>query len=200
MNNSKDRQIVDRIYAWVLAVGGSIGLIAMTWQASERVQMLKSPGAGLSCTFNPVVDCGAVLGHRLSAVLGFPNAFLGIIFFAILATSGLLLLSGGKFVGWFRYFVMAVSTVLMLFSIWFFGASLYVLGKICIFCVFGWIASVPIFWYGLLHYLQDSPKVLSRAATKVLEFGNKYHLEVIILTYSVMLTLFFIRFSDYYFK
>lgn len=188
-----------KIYAWILSIGGTIGLIAMTWQASERIHMLKYPNALLNCNLNPIVDCGSVLGNKLAAVLGFPNAFLGMIFFAVLATSGLMLLSGGIFNKWFRHFVMGVSTILILFSIWFFGVSLYVIGKICIFCVVGWIVSVPMFWYGVLNYLKTSPKKLNKNRQSLLDFGLKHHLDVVFAIYVLMIVLFLIRFKGYYF-
>jgi uncharacterized membrane protein len=172
----------------------------MTWQASERIFMLKNPEASLNCNLNPVVDCTGVLNDQLSAVFGFPNAFLGMIFFAILATSGLLLLSGGKFTGRFRHFVFGVSLVLILFSVWFFAISLYVLGKICLFCVVGWIVSVPIFWYGLLYYLHSATGIIKQHTSKVLQFGLKHHIDIIILIFVTMAVLFLIRFKDFYFN
>lgn len=200
MTTTTSNAMIERIYKRVLSIGGFVGLVAMTWQASERIHMLKNPGIGLSCTLNPVVDCGGVLGNHLSAIFGFPNAFLGIIFFAILTACGLLLWSGGKFTGWFRHFVMGVSAVLMAFSVWFFGVSLYILGKICIFCVFGWVASVPIFWYGLVYYLQSSTKKLSKRSERFLTFAVKHHVDVVLFTYTIMLALFLFRFRDYYFS
>lgn len=200
MSTKKISSGIDRIYAYVLSLGGAIGLVAMTWQASERVHMLKYPNVSLSCNLNPVIDCGGVLGNRLAAVMGFPNAFLGMIFFAILATSGLVLLSGGAFKRWFRHFVMAVSLILILFSVWFFGVSLYVLGKVCIFCVAGWIVSVPMFWYGLLFYLQSATGSLKHKTRRFTQFGLKHHLDVVIVVYIVMFALFLLRFNDYYFR
>lgn len=200
MTNPKPSLKIDTITAKILAAGGVVGLIAMTWQSIERIHMLKNPGVGLSCNLNPVVDCGGVLGNNLAAVLGFPNAFLGMIFFAILATSGLVLLSGGKFVSWYRHFVMGVLTALILFSVWFFGVSLYVIGKICIFCVFGWIVSIPMFWYGLLNYLQTNSKKQSKRKAAMLAFGQKHHVDVMLLVYALMLVLFLFRFRDYYFN
>lgn len=199
MKQSKNNNVIARIYAWVLTVGGSLGLLAMTWQASERVHMLKNPEAALNCNLNPVVDCGGVLGDKLAAVLGFPNAFLGMIFFAILATSGLMLLSGGSFQKWYRHFVIAVATILMLFSIWFFGVSLYILGKICIFCVAGWVVSVPIFWYSLIYYLQNSPKKLSGSLQKFAGFITRHHIDIVLATYVLMAVIFLTRFREYYF-
>lgn len=195
-----NKLIVERVYSIILTVGGVIGLIAMTWQATERIHMLKNPSLGLSCNLNPVVDCSGVLDNHLAAVMGFPNAFLGMIFFAVLATSGLLLLSGGKFTSWYRHFVMGVSTILILFSFWFFGVSLYILGKICIFCVVGWIVSVPMFWYGLLYYLQTANGKIKTRTAAFTTFGLKYHLEMMIMVYLVMLFLFLFRFRDYYFN
>ncbi len=192
--------VVERVYPLVLSIGGVLGLVAMTAQAAERIHMLKNPSAELSCNLSPIVDCSGVLNDRLAAVMGFPNALLGMIFFAILATSGLVLLSGGKFTGWFKHFVMAVSTVLILFSVWFFGVSLYVLGKICVFCVVGWVVSVPMFWYGLLYYLQSlSGKITSKTAAFT-NFGSKHHLDVVLVLYAVMLLLLLYRFRDYYFN
>jgi uncharacterized membrane protein len=192
--------IVERVYAIILTIGGALGLVAMTWQAAERIQMLKTPGLSLSCNLSPIVDCSGVLDNHLAAVLGFPNAFLGMIFFAILTTSGLVLLSGGKFVGWYRHFVMGVSTILILFSAWFFGVSLYIIGKICIFCVVGWIVSVPMFWYGLLHYLQTANGKVKTKTLAFTKFGLKHHIDVVIYAYVVMILLFLFRFRDYYFN
>ncbi len=191
--------VFTRIYGNVLSIGGALGLIAMTWQSSERIHMLKNPGVTLQCNLNPVVDCGSVLSNRLAALFGFPNAFLGMIFFAILATSGLVLLSGGTFKSWYRHFVLAVTLFLAGFSVWFFGVSLYSIGKICIFCAVGWLVSVPIVWYGIRQYLQTSPKKLSEPGQQVLQWLTKHHIDVVVLTYAVMLLLFLTRFREYYF-
>jgi uncharacterized membrane protein len=199
MNKGTKSLPLERIYSYILSVGGVLGLIAMTWQASERVHILKYPETTLSCNLNPIVDCGGVLGNKLAAVFGFPNAFLGIVFFTILATCGLLLLSGGKFVGWFRHFVLGVSVILLLFSLWFFGVSLYSIGKICIFCAVGWVVSIPMFWYGLLYYLQNSSRRIKARCAKFIEFGNRHHIDVVLAVYATMLVLFLFRFREYYF-
>lgn len=35
---------LQKTYAWILTGGGFAGLVAMTWQAAERVAMLKNHG------------------------------------------------------------------------------------------------------------------------------------------------------------
>lgn len=188
---------LQKIYAWILTGGGLAGLVAMAWQAAERVAMLKNPAAPLSCNLNPIVDCGIVLNHRLSALFGFPNAFIGMIVFAALALSGVLLLTGNKPNQKFKNVIFGLSVVLLLFSMWFFAMSLYVIGKICIFCTVGWIVSVPIFIYSLLYWLEDKKK--SNKLAKLHAFLLSNHINIMVAWYFVMLALYLFNFRSYYF-
>lgn len=185
---------LQKIYAWILTIGSFSGLVAMVWQASERVTMLKNPEQPLSCNLNPIVDCGIVLSHRLSALFGFPNAFIGISVFSALLLSGLVLLTNNKPNRALKHIMLALSSILMLFSMWFFASSLYFIGKICIFCVVGWIASVPIFIYTLYYWLEETHK-----KSRVFKFLQSNHMSVVVTWYVIMLALFFARFKDYYF-
>ena len=193
MNNK-----LQKAYTWILTAGGLAGAVAMTWQASERIAMLKNPTKILSCNLNPIVDCGTVLNHRLSALFGFPNAFIGMIVFAMLTISGVLLLTGNKPNQKFKNVIFGLSVVLLLFSMWFFGTSLYVIGKVCIFCFVGWVVSVPIFLYGLLYWLEDKPKK-SGWLSKLQTFLVKNHVNILAVWYLLMLVLYLINFRSYYF-
>ncbi|MDO8336415.1 MAG: vitamin K epoxide reductase family protein [Candidatus Saccharibacteria bacterium] len=190
---------IDTFYPWVLLGGSLVGLVSSVWQAAERVQMLKHPAQSLACNLNPVIDCSGVLDNRWSSLFGFPNAFIGIAIFAMLFMASLLLISGGKPTKFFSRALLAVSTILILFSLWFFGMSLYVIGRVCIFCLFIWAVSLPVFWYGAIYYLQTTA-AQSKRATKLRAFGEKHHLEVLIVAYVVLLALFFYRFRGYYFS
>ena len=184
-------------YPWVLIGGSLVGLVASIWQAAERIQMLKHPDLPLSCNLNPVIDCGTVLSNRWASLFGFPNAFIGIAIFAMLLMAGVLLTSGGKPSRFFSHFLFGVSVVLILFALWFFGMSLYVIGKVCIFCLFIWTASVPIFWYGLLDYLRTlGPKNWLRRLQVV---GEQNHWLVLAAAYIALAALYFLRFKAYYF-
>ncbi len=188
---------LQKIYAWILTAGGLAGLIAMTWQAAERIQMLKNPGGILSCNLNPVIDCGAVLDNRLAALFGFPNAFIGMAVFAMLTLSGVLLLTGNKPNRAFKHVMLGLSTILLLFSLWFFGVSLYIIAKICIFCLVGWVVAIPIFVYTLQYWLSDTKSNGWQASLSKFLAGN--HINVIVTAYVVMAVMYFIKFSEYYF-
>jgi|GEM_PF-2421660 len=195
LNNTRSQRIS---YPKILVFGSLIGLIASFWQAAERVQMLKFPGEALSCNLNPVVDCGAVLGNKLSAVFGPPNAFIGIVVFTMLFALGLQRLSGGTWTSFVSKFVAVFSKIIMLFSLWFFWVSLYSIGKVCIFCLFIWTVSMPIGIYGVKDYLENR-KNLPNYQMKIRDFLSKYHFSLLVAVYALMVTLFFLKFSDYYF-
>ena len=185
-------------YPKILTISAAVALIASFWQAIERVTMLKNPGAILGCDINPIVDCGTVLNHRLSALFGFPNAFIGIVMFSMLFVSGLLLWLGGSFPKKFQHVVLALSTIALLFSLWFFSMSLYVIGKACIFCIFIWPASIIIFWYGLSYWLDQRSSRMGKLE-KFRVFTAKYRHEPVVAIIVILIILFLFRFRDYYF-
>lgn len=185
-------------YATLLLVASFVGLVASFWQTTERVHMLKYPNDPLSCNLSPVVDCGGVLGDRLSAVFGPPNALIGVVIFTLLFAFALQRVSGGSWSQLVRKVVVTLSIVIMLFSLWFFWVSLYVFSKICIFCVFIWIVSMPIGVYGAKDYLETikNPQGLFKWKR---DFLSKNALTVTVALYGLLIVLFFLKFQDYYF-
>ena len=198
MSKLGDKKL-SKCYPVILTVGAFIGLVASFWQVVERIFMLKNPGAELSCNLNPILDCGTVLGNKWAALFGFPNALLGIVMFTILFTIGLMLLNGIALKKWFWKVFLAVMIMLILFSVWFFATSLYVIGKICIFCIFIWTVSVPIFLYGIDWLITNNYLKGSWTNSKVMVTLRNYQTETIVSVYATMLLLYFFRFRDFYF-
>ena len=186
---------LNKWYPRILTLGAIIGLVASFWQVVERITMLKDPGAALSCNLNPVIDCGSVLSNRWAALFGFPNALIGIVMFTILMTFGLAMLAGVKARDWFWKAFGVVALILILFSVWFFGMSLYVIGKVCLFCIFIWTVSVPIFLYGIDWLVANK----HLGEPKFLKALRRYHTESVVLIYMLALALYFYRFRTYYF-
>lgn len=195
-NNKSLKQRIS--YAKILVFGSLIGLIASFWQAAERVHMLKYPGQELNCNLSPVVDCGSVLGNKYAALFGPPNAFIGIVVFSILLAFGLQRLQNGKWNSLVRKIAVILSVIIMLFSLWFFWVSLYVIGKICIFCVFIWASSMPIGIYGVKDFLQSMKNPTGIFKWK-LDLFEKHSFTILISVYSLMIIMFFLKFQYYYF-
>jgi uncharacterized membrane protein len=189
---------VSMSYPQILTGAAAVGLIASFWQAAERIQMLKYPAVTPSCNLSPVVECSGVLNDRLAAVFGPPNAFIGMVVFALLLAFGLQRLTGGTWTSFVRKTVLALSALIFLFSVWFFWVSLFVIGKVCIFCVFIWAMSMPIGVYGLKDFL-DGSKKLTGFWSQLRQFLSRNHLNLLIGIYGLLIVTFLIRFRDYYF-
>ncbi len=185
-------------YPKILLTAAAVGLTSSFLAAYERVEMLKNPGEPLSCSLNPVIDCGGVLGAEQSAVFGPPNTFIGMVVFAILVGLSLQLLSGGAWTRFVQKTVLTLSTIMLLFSAWFFAVSLYELNKICLFCLWIWPASVFIFVYTVKYYLEQQKK-LTGWRKKTRDYLEKNHYVAVFGIFAVMIAMFFIQFSDYYF-
>lgn len=119
--------------------------------------------------------------------------------FTILFTIGLMLLNGIALKKWFWKVFLAVMIMLILFSVWFFATSLYVIGKICIFCIFIWTVSVPIFLYGIDWLITNNYLKGSWTTSKAIVTLRNYQTETIVSVYATMLLLYFFRFRDFYF-
>jgi uncharacterized membrane protein len=196
--NHNSTQKTDSKYPLFLVSTSTIGLTASFWQASERIQMLKYPTRELSCNLNPLVDCSNVLGNKLAAVFGPPNAFIGMVVFTLLLAFGIGRFGKGTWTPLVRNLVLGLSELIMLFSLWFFSVSVYSIGSICIFCIFIWSVSIPIGIYGIKDYLQSS-NITTTYAAALKRIFEKHPLELLIGTYALMLFLYFSHFRAYYF-
>jgi uncharacterized membrane protein len=195
-NKSKTAQKIS--YPKILVFGSLIGLIASFWQATERIFMLKNPGAELSCNLSPVVDCGSVLGDKYAAIMGPPNAFIGMVVFTLLFGFGLQRISGGTWTKLVAKLAVIFSIIIFLFSVWFYLISIYAIGKICIFCIFIWTVSMPIGIYGLKDYLENQ-KDKGSFSKNVSEFLQKHHFTLLVMFYATLIILFLLEFREYYF-
>ena len=74
--------ISDRSLAWLLSVGGLVGLLASFILSVEKIEILKDPGFQPSCNINPILSCGSVMITPQAEAFGFPNPLLGVLGFS----------------------------------------------------------------------------------------------------------------------
>ena len=131
--------------AWLMAIGGVIGLAASAMLTYDKIKLLETPGASLACSINPWVDCGGVVSSWQASLFGFPNTFLGLAGFSVVTTLGVLLLSGTRLPEWF-WAGLQVGAVLAVALITFLQyTSIYDLVKLCPYCMVVWTVTIPLF-------------------------------------------------------
>jgi uncharacterized membrane protein len=140
-----------RALAWLYSIGGLIGLIAAFTLLVEKIELIKDPTYVPSCSINPILSCGSIMGTGQAELLGFPNPIIGVASFSILTTIGFALLAGATMHRWFWMGLQAGALAGVVFVHWLVFQSLYRIGALCPYCMVVWAVTIPIFWYTTLH-------------------------------------------------
>ncbi|MCB7135387.1 vitamin K epoxide reductase family protein [Cellulosimicrobium marinum] len=149
------RPISARTMGWLLVVLGAIGFLASADLTIERYLTLVDPDHALSCTLSVFVDCGPAMGSWQGSLLGFPNPLLGIAGFSVVITSGVVVLAGARLPRWYWLALLGGTTLalaLVVFLVW---TSLYALVRLCPWCMVVWAVVLPLFWYQVVHAVQE---------------------------------------------
>lgn len=149
--------MTERRLAWLLIVGGLVGLAAAFVLTAEKFALLADPTYVPSCSINPVMSCGSVMSSSQAEVFGFPNPLLGLVGFTAVAVTGAALLGGARLPGWYRAGLQVGVTFGMLFVHWLAFQSLYRIGALCPYCLVVWAVTIPLFWYVTLDNLTTGP-------------------------------------------
>jgi uncharacterized membrane protein len=125
---------------------GFIGLFAAFSLSVEKIHLLINKDAVLSCDMNPFISCGKVMAKAQASLFGFPNSFIGLMAFTAPIFIGFAVLAGAKFQQWFwRMYLVGISMG-MVFVLWLFTQSTFVIHVLCPYCMVAWIAMIPLFW------------------------------------------------------
>ncbi|MFR9802645.1 vitamin K epoxide reductase family protein [Pseudonocardia sp. RS010] len=179
--------------AWLLLVGGVVGLAASFVLTVERFALAQDSSYTPTCSINPVLSCGSVMTTPQAAVFGFPNPLLGIAGFAMVAATGAALLAGGRLRGWYWAGLQAGVTFGVVFVHWLIGQSLYRIGALCPYCMAVWAVTIPIFWYVTMHNLHRL-----RPQSRALATLTRYHSVPVTLWFVVLVALIAARFWPYW--
>src|SRR3989338_1556084 len=134
-------------YPYILIVGSIIGLLASFLLTLDTIKLIKNPNVSLPCNINPFVSCTSVATAWQGQVFGFPNSLLGIVAFAMLLATGIMLFAGGRAHKLYWQLVNLGSLASMVFVVWFFYQSVYNIGSLCLYCMVVWAVTWPIFLY-----------------------------------------------------
>lgn len=189
---------LDKVFPWTLIVGGALGLFASFTLTLEKIALLKDPAHQLSCSINPVVSCGPIINSHQAAAFGFPNPFIGLAAFSVLITIGVAMLAGASFKRWFWRGLQFGVALGMAFVLWLMTQSLYIIGSLCLYCMLTWVVVSALFLYVTLYNYRNNNLILIRGKNKVMEFVNRYHLDILFAWYLLVTVLIVLRFSDYF--
>ena len=126
--------------------------------------LAKDPTASLSCDINAVISCGTVGASWQASLLGFPNAFLGLIAEPVVITIAVASLGGVRFPRWFMNSAQVVYFIGLAFAFWLFYESYFEIGALCPWCLLVTITTTLVFVSMLRVNLLDNNFGLSESA------------------------------------
>jgi uncharacterized membrane protein len=189
---------LDRTTAWILVVGGVLGLIAAFELTVEKVRVLADPTYVPACDLNPVLSCGSVIVTPQAEVFGFPNPVLGLTGFAVVITLGVLLAGGVVLPRWVWLGLNAGALLGFGFVQWLVWQSLYSIGSLCPWCMVVWTVTAPIFiWVTSANLLSErlpTPPSWSSAVSALVGLRGL----ILAAWYVAVLGLIFVRWQDYW--
>jgi uncharacterized membrane protein len=137
-----------------MVVSGLIGLYTSFVLSVEALHIAFAKGANATytagCDLNAVISCGKVGASWQAHLFGtwLPNAFLGIAAEAVVITVAVALIGGVVFPRWFMLSAQAIYTFGLVFALWLFAESYFVIGALCPWCLLITVTTTLV-WAGL---------------------------------------------------
>lgn len=131
--------------ASAMILSGFAGLVASLILSIEAWQLAKDSSMSFGCDVSSLLSCSAVALTPQAHVLGFPNAFLGIFFEAVVLTISFALITGVRFPRWYMIGANALYTIALGFALWLFLQSYFVIHVLCPWCLLILITTLILF-------------------------------------------------------
>ncbi len=188
-----------RALPWILIVGGIIGLLCSGIITYDKIQLLQNPNFRPNCDLNPIISCGSVMQSKQAQAFGFPNTFIGLAGFAVVVTTGVVLLAGaGKLKRWYWLGLQLGLLFGIGFVHWLFFESVYRIGTLCPYCMVVWTVTIIMFWYTTLYNIQVGHIKLTGRLQQIAYFARRHHLDILVLWLLAIAALILKHFWYYY--
>ena len=117
-------------------VGSAVGLLASFVLAVEALDLASNPNQIFACDINATVSCTTVAKSAQATLVGdIPNAFFGMIAYAVFVTVGVAGLARVRFPRWFMGLFQLGLLGAVGFSYWLLYESMFVIKALCPWCL-----------------------------------------------------------------
>jgi uncharacterized membrane protein len=163
--------------AWIeMLISSILGLTASLVLSIDAIRLAENPAADLSCNVSATISCGTVGTSWQASLLGFPNAFLGLMFESVVIAFAIAGLSRVVFPRWYMLGVQAIYTIAIVFAYWLFAQAYFVIGAMCPWCLLITFTTLLVFMsMTRINILQGN---FGPGVKRSLEPALRYHVDV----------------------
>jgi uncharacterized membrane protein len=138
---------VRHLGTWIeILVSSVLGMVASLVLAVDAIILAADPTADLSCNISDKISCGTVGSSWQASLLGFPNAFIGLLAEPVITTIAVASLGRVRFPRWFMLGAQVVSSIGFIFAYWLFYQAYFVIGALCPWCLLITVTTTLIFF------------------------------------------------------
>lgn len=128
-----------------MLVSSTLSLIASLVLSYDAIKLAANPAGKLSCDVNAIVSCGKVARSWQSHLLGFPNAFLGLMTEPVVIAVAVAGLGLVAFPRWFLRTAHLVYAAGLIFALWLLSQSFFVIKAFCPWCLLVTVSTITVF-------------------------------------------------------
>lgn len=169
--------------AWlysVVLIASTLALVGSFVLSVEAIELAVDPYASLGCNINQTISCGAVGTSWQAAILGFPNAYIGLAVEPVFITVAVASLWGTTFPRTFMLGIQALVTGALIFAYWLLAQSLFVIGALCPWCLLVMFSTTFAF-IAITHInVRDDNLFLPRKVQSALVTGIRLDLDALV--------------------
>ena len=170
------------VTVWVTMLVASVASLVASFVLSvDALRLAENPNADLGCNINAVISCSTVADSWQASVLGFPNAFLGLMTEPVVITLAVASLGGVRFPRWFMLSAQLVYTVGLAFAYWLFHQAMFDIGALCPWCLTVTVATTLVFFEMTYVNIRDDNLYLPRRVQSALTGLIRSNLDLMLL-------------------
>lgn len=128
-----------------MLISSILGLIAAFVLSIDALELAANPNAVFSCDISAKISCGTVGVTWQANLLGFPNAFIGLVSEPVVITLAVAALGGVRFPRWFMVTAQAFYAIGFAFALWLFYQAYFVIGALCPWCLLITVTTTLVF-------------------------------------------------------
>jgi len=172
---------------WVTMLVASLASLVASFVLSiDALRLAEDPSADLGCNINAVISCGTVAGSWQSHLLGFPNAFLGLVTEPVVITLAVASLGGVRFPRWFMLVAQGFYTVGLVLAYWLFQQAMFDIGALCPWCLLVTLSTTLVFFELTYVNIRDDNLFLPRGVQRRLTALVRSDLDLVLLVVWVL--------------
>jgi len=157
-----------------MLISSSLSLWAALVLSNDAIKIAGDPNAKLSCDVNAIVSCGKVARSWQSHLLGFPNAFLGMMTEPVVIAVAVAGIGMVAFPRWFLKTAHIVYTAGLLFALWLLSQSFFVIKAFCPWCLLVTASTITVFsTMTRINIMENTWGLSEERQAKLIDFLNR---------------------------